>query len=246
MAVDRAAGRVYVRLREMIVRGRLSPGVRVAEAAIAEWLGVSRTPVREALKRLQRERLLVAVAAGTGARTRLAVAPLVREQMEELYRVAGALEGVAARGLAALPERERARIVRTLEESEKAFKAEARKRPPDLDRLFEIHKSFHQGFMQPCAGPETRALLGVIEPQIDRYDWFYAPLVGPDFGATHAEHGAIMGAIEGEDPEAIEIAVRANWINSAHRLGPVVSKGAVDLPTRSISSYERLLLTPHS
>jgi DNA-binding GntR family transcriptional regulator len=238
LAEDRAAGPVYARLRELIVRGRLSPGVRLAEATTAEWLGVSRTPVREALKRLQREHLLVPVDSGTGARTRLAVAPLIRERMEELYRLAGALEGVAARGLAALPERERARIVRGLEGSEKAFRAEAGKTPPDLDRLFEIHHSFHQRFLQPSAGPETRALLGAIEPQIDRYEWFYAPLVGPDFEPTHVEHGAIIRAIQLGDADAIENAVRANWINSAGRLGPLVSEAAVDLPIRSIASFD--------
>ena len=72
----RAAGPVYQRLRDLIVRGRLGPGARVTEAQAAAELGVSRTPVREAMQRLVRDGLLVPANGEHGGRTRLVVAPM--------------------------------------------------------------------------------------------------------------------------------------------------------------------------
>ena len=215
---------VYEDLRDLIVFGRLPPGARIAEGSLAEWLGVSRTPVREALQRLRQERLLVEVGGGARVRVRLAVAPLRRHQMEELYSLAGALESFAARGLAAWPERERTRLARELEKVERAFSVEARKQPIDYDALFEIHDAFHQQLIREVVGPETSALLQSIRPQLDRYEWFYAPLIGPDFTATYAEHGEIIKALRAGNSRRLERAVKANWQNAADRLGPVIEE----------------------
>jgi DNA-binding GntR family transcriptional regulator len=91
----------------MIVHGRLPPGARIAEGPLAEMLGVSRTPVRESLQRLRQEGLLIEVGGGSGLRGRLAVAPLQRERMEELYSLAAAIESLAVRGLSKVEAAER-------------------------------------------------------------------------------------------------------------------------------------------
>lgn len=213
---------VYQRLRGWIVSGRLPPNVRVAEGPLAEGLGVSRMPVREAMQRLRHEGLLVPVGGGTGARVRLAVAPFSRKQMEELYRLAAALEGMAGRNIAALSENNRAQLARSLEASERAFHVEARLRTPDFDKLFHHHQDFHQKFLEAGAGPETRSLLAVISARLDRYEWYYAPLIGPDFSATRVEHAAIVQAVRKGTASEIERAIRANWLNAAERLGPVI------------------------
>src|SRR5215204_4809465 len=73
---------VYVRLRDLIVQGLLSPGSRIIETEVATRLGVSRTPVREALQRLQQEGF---VNGSPGAQqSRVSVAPLTREDVHEL------------------------------------------------------------------------------------------------------------------------------------------------------------------
>src|SRR6058998_833601 len=73
---------VYTRLRDLIVQGLLSPGSRIIETEIAGRLGVSRTPVREALQRLQQEGF---VTGSPGAQqSRLTVAPLTRDDVYEL------------------------------------------------------------------------------------------------------------------------------------------------------------------
>src|SRR5437870_12530436 len=96
---------VYARLRDLIVQGLLAPGSRIVETEIAARLGVSRTPVREALQRLQQEGY---VTGSPGAQqSRLTVAPLTRDDVYELLNIVGVLEGLGARGAAQLAQRER-------------------------------------------------------------------------------------------------------------------------------------------
>lgn len=220
-SVPASAG-VYDRLRQLIVRGRLPPGDRVTEADVAARLDVSRTPAREALRRLHREGLLVASGGGRGAQMRLAVAPITRAGVEELYQLAGVVEGVAARAVERLSVAERRALAAALSAAERAFRAEARRRPLDFDRLFERHDAFHRTLLDRCAGPETRAVLEAVRPRLDRYEWFYAPLIGPDFHETYAEHDAIIDAVRAGDPDAAERAMRANWWSGAERLAATI------------------------
>ncbi|HUQ20589.1 MAG TPA: GntR family transcriptional regulator [Gemmatimonadaceae bacterium] len=214
----------YEELRALIVRGRLPPGARVAEGPLADWLGVSRTPVREALQRLRQQRLLVEVGGGAGVRVRLAVAPLRRDQVEELYGLAGALESFAVRGLVAWADGKRDRLARQLESIERSFAKEAAKTPLDFDKLFELHDSFHRELTRDVIGPDTAALLETTRPHRDRYEWFYAPLIGPDFTATKVEHGEIIAALREGSKRRLERAVQANWENAAARLAPVIEE----------------------
>ena len=237
-------GTPYEKLRGLIVSGRLPPGARIAEGPLAEWLGLSRTPVREALQRLRQQRLLVEVGGGAGVRVRLAVAPLKRDQMQELYGLAGALEAFACRGLAAWSGRERVRLARELEKVEKSFAVEAAKSPVDYDRLFETHDAFHRELTRHVIGPETAALLETIRPHLDRYEWFYAPLTGPDFSATHAEHRAIIDALKAGSAHRLERTVHANWENAAARLAPVIEEydARMQLPGSPITaSWPRMV-----
>src|SRR5258708_39592346 len=81
----------YAALRREIMEGRFPPGRRMREIELASWLGVSRTPTRQALSRLGHEGLL-----GLRPRTGLGVATLEAGAMEELYERRGGLEGIAS------------------------------------------------------------------------------------------------------------------------------------------------------
>src|SRR5881392_107758 len=103
---------VYTRLRDLIVQGLLAPGSRIVETEIATRLGVSRTPVREALQRLQQEGYVMG---SPGAQqSRLTVAPLTRDDVYELLNIVGALEGMGAHAAAMLPSAARQNLVRDL------------------------------------------------------------------------------------------------------------------------------------
>ncbi|HJU65178.1 MAG TPA: GntR family transcriptional regulator, partial [Gemmatimonadaceae bacterium] len=102
---DDRPSRVYHQLRTLIVEARLAPGTRLVESEIAARLGVSRTPVRSALQRLQQEGYVIA--SPHLQNVRLTVAPLTREDSRELFHLVGELEGLAARGAAELPASDR-------------------------------------------------------------------------------------------------------------------------------------------
>src|SRR2546430_15562368 len=103
------ANRLYDSLRNLIVRGQLAPGARIVETEVAERFGVSRTPVRAAFQRLEREGYVIASATH---QARMTVAPLTREDVGELLEIVGELEGLAARSAARLPADSRDRIAR--------------------------------------------------------------------------------------------------------------------------------------
>src|SRR6266567_2552165 len=76
---------VFQEIRELIIHGKLSPGTWIIEADLADRLGFSRTPVRGALHWLQREGYVME--SGNGAKSRLMVAPLTKEDARELYSI---------------------------------------------------------------------------------------------------------------------------------------------------------------
>jgi DNA-binding GntR family transcriptional regulator len=209
---------VYRALRDLIVRGRLPPGARLAEGALAESLGVSRTPVREAMQRLRHERLLVSVGRGAGVRDRLAVAPMMAAEMVELFGIAAALEGLAGRKLALRPPHERSTLAWQLTETDRAFYNEGMRPTPDYDQLFDLHASFHRQTIEGSAGLETQALLADIRPQLDRYGRLDTFMNERQMEASRLEHGAIAQAIRSGSANDIEESIRTNWLNSAERL----------------------------
>ena len=87
---------VYRKLRDAIQSGELKPGQRLMEIEVADWLHVSRTPVRDAMRRLESEGMMQ-----HEPRNGLVVSSLDRQAMLELYAMREVLEGTAAR-LAAL------------------------------------------------------------------------------------------------------------------------------------------------
>ncbi|HWK89324.1 MAG TPA: GntR family transcriptional regulator, partial [Longimicrobium sp.] len=153
--VASSAQAAYERLRALIVRGGLAPGARVTEVAVAEQLAISRTPAREALRRLEREGLLVVSGGGRGRQMRLSVAPVSRASVRELYRAAGALEGIAGREVAELPAEDRAALALELRRVEAEFHRAAAATPRDFDQMFESHDAFHRTLVAAGAGPST-------------------------------------------------------------------------------------------
>jgi DNA-binding GntR family transcriptional regulator len=210
----------YRKLRESIVHGRLAPGTRVIEADIAERLHISRTPVRSALHRLQQEGYVVA--AHASRQSRLAVAPLTKEDARELYWIIGHFEGMSGRLVAQLAREVRARVVQRLLalNAELGQLAEAGLREPS--RIFHLDMAFHQVLVASAAGPRLASIHAAIKPQTERYWRLYASAIIDELGKSVAEHAAIIKGIKRGDPEATEQAVHVNWGNGAERLARVI------------------------
>ena len=211
---------VYERLRELIVDGRLPPGTRIVETDVAARLGVSRTPVRGALQRLQHEGYVVD--SPTLRQTRPTVAPLTSDDAREVFLLVGALEGLAAHRAALGSAPERAAVAATLSQINDAFAAAAAAARPNHARIFELDEAFHRAYMRH-AGPRLLALHDTVKPQAERYERWYVSMLTAELPTSVLEHRAIVKAIRAGDADEAQRAVETNWRNAAERLAAVVA-----------------------
>lgn len=185
----------YQKLREAIEHGDLKPGQRVMELEVAQWLKVSRTPVREALHRLESEGMLV-----LEPRTGLVVASLTRQAMLELYDMREVLEGTAAR----LCARNASDV--EIMELEALVKREARLHE-DLEALARHNRHFHEAVHRGAHNRYLEKSLSAVNDSM----WLLgrSQMLLPERADTaRVEHAALLDAIRRRDPDAAEDAAR--------------------------------------
>ncbi|HEY5219801.1 MAG TPA: GntR family transcriptional regulator [Gemmatimonadaceae bacterium] len=211
---------VYTRLRDLIVQGQVAPGSRIVETEIAARLGVSRTPVREALQRLQQEGYVMG--APGAQQSRLTVAPLTRDDVHELLDLVGSLEGLGARRAAELSPEARRPLVRELRALNGEFLKAGRANPVDHSRLYDADERFHRRVVEAGEGPRLMALHDAAKPQAERYIRMYISMLTGDIKSSVDEHDAITDAIDEGQPESAQRAVEVNWRHAADRLAKVI------------------------
>lgn len=216
-----SVARAYDQVRELIVWGRLSPGSRIVESEIADRLGISRTPTRSALHRLQQEGYVRVLT--RGKERRLIVAPLTQDDARELFHIVGQLEGLAARAAADLPSPRRAEVVRRLRALNRDLAQAARQARPDPIRIFDLDTAFHRTYVDNGAGPRLLALHDAIKPQAERYIRLYISSLVDEITKSVEEHDAIILRIGEGNGAAAREAVDANWSNAALRLSKVIA-----------------------
>lgn len=205
----------------MIVHGRLTPGTRVIENDIAERLGVSRTPTRSALHRLEQEGYIVS--AGWDNERRLMVAPMTEDDARELYQIIGAVEGLAARLSAKQPAKARTALASRLRRLNDELAGVTHATRPDPTHHLELDTAFHRTYVEFGAGPRLLALHRAIKPQSDRYNLLYSAALSTTTGRSVVEHEAIVRGIETGRGAVAEAAVQKNWSNAAERLSSVIA-----------------------
>lgn len=213
--------RAYQTLRLVIVSGQLPPGSRISERIIAARLGLSRTPVRSALHRLEQEGFVAAN--GVGRERRLIVAPLTMEDGREVMFIVGHLEGLAARTAALLPALRRREIVKSLREVNAELAAQSG-RSGDADRFFELDHDFHNLYVNGVVGPRLLTLHRAIKPQSDRYSRLYVSVLLDQLATSVKEHEKIAASIARGDADAAQHAAETNWHNAAERLTRIIAK----------------------
>jgi DNA-binding GntR family transcriptional regulator len=206
-AAASAQGRVADELRRAIISGELAPKSQVSEAALAAKHGVSRTPIREALKQLEIEGLVRIV-----PRVGTFVTQPSWSDIVELSQVKEMLEGLAARLVA---QRGDPAVLTALEHAlENAEKSLA---SADLDRFAQIVRDFHDAIM---IGSGNRKLLQHYRMLMNQmaYGRVLDDVLrdGRRAAACQEEHRAIVRAITARDPDAAELATRQHVIQ-AHR-----------------------------
>jgi DNA-binding GntR family transcriptional regulator len=186
--------RVVTELRQAILSGRLKPGERLIEGRLADELGVSRNPVREAIRALASEGL-IEVTARRGA----AVATMTEQEARETIEVRALLEGQNAR-LAA--RRQDGQIIKRIEAVlNKGTAAVASKR---FDQLFDLNQRFHS---ELAAAGQNTVLGDLLQRLRERTAVLFAPMDPGRQARSWEEHAAILRAIiQGDERTAATLA----------------------------------------
>ena len=212
---------VYEQILELIVEGELAPGARIVERNLARKLDVSRTPIREALRRLLQDGLVIENTASQYARPM--VATLSTRDARELYDIVGRLEVMAGRSAAELPSEEREVVVRDMTLANEAFRAAATDPAAKPGTLVALDHQFHAAYVEAVAGPRLLSMRQAVKPQLSRYARHFARDMSAEILRSAAEHDQIIQAVERGDPEAAEEAVLMNWRNAWDRLEIILS-----------------------
>lgn len=183
----------YVEVRRRILSGELEPGSVIPQAALAAELGVSTTPLREAIKRLSADGL-IELAAHRDAH----VAPVTRAEAEQLYEVRQQLDPFAA-GLAAQrrSSRDLTRIADALARLEPITDS------GDTEAML-AHREFHRAIYSACGNELLVDSLDRLWDKADRYRALVLtrePLSEADRDRIDSEHQAIVGAVIERDGE---------------------------------------------
>ncbi|WP_158965411.1 GntR family transcriptional regulator [Chachezhania sediminis] len=197
---------VAERLENAIIAGELAPGERIYEQVLAAEMGISRGPLREAIRRLEGRRLLER-RANIGVR----VAELSTRRLDELLTVREALEGMACRLAAELiTDAEVAELRRMIDDHARHEDVAAGEgyyqQSGDFDFHFRIAKASQNEFLISMVTDDLYDLLRVYR--------YKSSTMGGRAAEAVAEHHAIVDALAAQDPDKAETAMRTHLRNA--------------------------------
>ena len=193
--------RIHGRLRAAILSGELLPGTPVIEAELATRLGASRTPVREALRRLEAEGLLDS----RGLRGSV-VRALKDDEVACVFEIREALESLAARRAARTLREPELRKLEHLVESMRAS-------VDDANELARHDTAFHDAILAGAHGDRLKKMLTDLREELIAYR--YLSLSDPQRRrSTIAEHAGIVAALRAHDEEAAATLTAAHIANA--------------------------------
>ena len=205
--MTRASEQAYSQIRAMILSGALPPGEQIREEWLAEQCGVSRTPVREALRRLESE-LLIRRSAGK----RSFVADWSLDDIEDAFVLRGLMEGLAARRAAArISPQQLARL--TAENS--AIGDAIAGSPPDVTSFLTHNKNFHAIILEAANSPRLTNLLArlIEQPVVWRTAQSYDVA---DLQRSHRDHSELLAAFARGDGGVAETVMAGHIRRAFH------------------------------
>lgn len=176
------------RLRTLIVRGELQPGQQLGEADLSEALGISRTPLREALKQLATEGL-VELRLNRSA----VVAPFRREELNELFEAVAGIERCAVELAAARMEPRDVERLEALQE-----KIEWHHGRGELREYFEINQQIHSAIVDFARNSVLKATHEVLLARAERARFFALSALGR-WDESVRDHQEILAALKARD-----------------------------------------------
>ena len=196
--------KIYARLRALIAERRLLPGERILQDRLARDMGVSRTPLVNALKRLAQERLVEWV-----SRRGIYVKRFTKGEMARLFEVREALEGLSARLAARRIERDEVnRLV-------KMFRGlDTTPTPAAVRKYIERDRYFHWRLVEIAGNEQLSNAMESVNMMF--FAWQDGLVRLP--AETVPEHFAVLDALRRRDPEGSEAAMRLHIRRSVERL----------------------------
>ncbi len=195
---------VFNTLREAILKGELRPGERLMELQLATKLGVSRTPIREAIRMLEQEGLAITI-----PRRGAEVAKMTEKDMEDVLQIREALDELAASiACDQITEEELEQLVCTMHE----FESAARKK--DIKRLAEVDEQFHDIIYQAAGNPRLVTIFNNLREQMYRYRIEYLK-DEQNYPVLLKEHKEIVNAFKNRNKEVVAGCMRKHVANQA-------------------------------
>lgn len=209
---------VTAEIRRAVLTGTLPPGEQFSIRELARQLGVSHIPIREALRRLEGQGLIVLTQARSAA-----VAPLSTDDLTAIYRLRLRIEpDLASRSATSRTSAWIDRLAGNLEES----------RHPDPDRAWQGHYDFHQGLVAPAASSWDLRLLHTLWTAAERYTLLvFDPIVVDDDERErrHARHQRLFDRAAAGDADGLEAELsahlEANEHEIAHHIAAISTQG---------------------
>lgn len=205
--MSRASDHAYGKIRGMILSGQLAPGAQLSEEALAETCGVSRTPVREALRRLENE--LIIRRSGS---QRSFVAEWSIDDLEDAFELRAMLEGLTARRAAArITALQLEQLKAQNRHIHDAISADA----PDVAAFLEHNRLFHAIIVEAAASPRLASALArlIEQPVVWRTAQNYDR---ENLQRSHREHGELLAAFERGDGSWAEATMIAHIRRAFH------------------------------
>lgn len=206
-------------LRDAIIAGRLKPGERIRERELVSLLGVSRSPLREAIRILETEGLITSLAY-RGAR----VSELSATDLHDMLHVRIMLESFAAR---LFIERLDEAALQAMEEQ--VERARAPGYQVDLQANFDLGLEFHDLLVGACGNRKVVQLHENLKRHQTRYQHFAFARLGRDMRALD-EHAEMVAALRAHDLDAVEQKIRVHLLRFYNYLAPLLPVDAAPDP----------------
>lgn len=214
--MSRASDTAYKKIRGFILSGEAHPGMQLTEERLAEISGVSRTPVRDAVQRLENEMLLV-----RSASKRLSVADWSDDEIDEMFTLRAMLESHAAERAARRIDTESLDRLREINDR----LVQAVHRPaPDIATFLDANRQFHDLILSCAQSPRLSKLLPALveQPVVRRTAHQYSR---NDLVQSGADHEELIAAFAAHD-QNWAAAVMTSHIRRAFHSFRVATRGA--------------------
>ncbi len=201
---------VFLTLRDLILKGELSPGDRLMEIHLAEKLGVSRTPVREAIRLLEKEGLAITI-----PRRGAQVARMTEKDLSDVLEVREALDGLAAQKACKNINDE---IVEKLLASMEAFKNAIASDDPKA--IVEADEDFHRIIYEAADNPRLLSIVDNLKEQMYRFRFEYVR-EEKNYDTLIKEHLSIIEGLKKKDVDFVKRIMHThlqNQVDSVRRI----------------------------